>query len=215
MKITIPTTLIALLLQTSAVFAAESGSAGGDSKPPFLQVGIERVVIDAQGLSQASEVLAASIRQLAVSIEQLSNDKTALADQDRVLLMSAMQSVDAAARALGELAQDLPRAVDDFGEHLPQATENAKSLVNATLDAAVLRLSIYTFVLFGALALSVIAVIWFIYRQYLAPLTRRLDRLAGGPEYLEAMASHMRQTSANLLQIEQQKRRGNRPPATD
>ena len=102
-----------------------------------------------------------------------------------------------------------------ISESLPRATENAKSLVNATLDAAVLRLSIYTFVLFAALALAVIAVIWFVYRQYLAPLTRRLDQLAGSPEYLEAMASHMKDTSANLLQLEREAARGDNPTAGD
>ena len=241
--------LFTLLPQFCAVAAAvgENPSPNAESKPPYLRVDVDRVVIDTQGLIQASSALADSIERLALSIERLGSDSAAFADEDRARMMRAVQSVDAASQALGQLAQELPRAARDFGEHLPQAirdsgrpiaelsgglraasdsvllisdslpraTENAKSLVNATLDAAVLRLSIYTLALFTALALAVIAVIWFVYRQYLAPLVRKLDELTGAPEYLEAMASHMKDTSANLLQLERKAAPVGDPPAGD
>ena len=241
--------LLVLLSQITVVDAAVEPAAVPNpaGKPAYLQVSVDRVTIDTQGLIQASENLSVAIEKLAASIEQLSTNSAALSEQDKELMMSAVKSVDTAGQAFRELARGIPRAAQDFGERLPQAirdsgqpiadlssglrsasdsvqlitdslpeaTENAKSLVNATLDAAVARLSMYTFVLFAALALALIAVVWFIYRQYLDPLARKLDQLTGAPEHLEAMARQMQQTSANLLQLERETRGGNRSPATD
>ena len=87
-------------------------------------------------------------------------------------------------------------------ESLPQATENSKELVNATLDAALQRLIFYSVALAAIVALALIGIMWFVYRNYIAPLTRKLEQLVGAPEYLESMARHMSETSANLARIE-------------
>ena len=89
------------------------------------EVSVDRVAIDTQGLVQASAALAVSIERLAVSIERLASDSAALSDEDKALMMSAVQSVDAAGRALGQLAQEMPRAAQDFGERLPQAIRDS------------------------------------------------------------------------------------------
>ena len=44
---------------------------------------------------------------------------------------------------------------------------------------------------------------WFIYRQYIGPLTRKLDEVVGAPEHFEQMALHMKGTSDNLLALQQ------------
>lgn len=238
MNRTIPITLIALLLQastvSSAVEAADSSDVG--KLPQYLQVSVDRVVVDTTGLMQASNNLAESIDRLAASIDGLSSDSAAMSEGDKALLMSAVQSVDAAGNALRELAQQLPRTAQDFGERLPQAirdsgqpiaelssglrsardsvqliteslpqaTENAKSLADSVLDSVLLRLSIYSGVLIGLLALAVIAVMGFVYRQYLGPLARKLDEISGAPGQFAAIAKHMENTSDNLLQLERQ-----------
>ena len=230
----LPLVLIAMLLNFSLAGAAGNDTAAAGPPPQYLRVSVDRVVLDTRGLVQASTSLAGSIDELSLAIARLSSGDASLSDEDRAIIASAVQSVDAAAAALRGLAEEIPRTARDINdrlprmisdagqpiadlssglqaasdslllitESLPQATENAKSLVNATLDAAVLRLSIYTFVLFTALALAVIAVIWFIYAQYLGPLARKLDEISGAPEQFAAIAGHMQATSNNLLQLE-------------
>jgi len=234
--------VLALLLKLSAASGAADGTAAADAGSPYLRISVDRVVIDTQSLAHASTTLAASVDELALALGRLSEGSAALTDDDRAQLAGAVQSVDAAAASLRQLAEEiprtarelnerLPRMISDAGqpvaqlssglraasdsvrlisESLPRATANARSLVDATLDAVLLRLSIYTFVLFAALALGVIAVIWFIYRQYLAPLVRKLDEVSGAPEQFATIAEHMRETSANLLQMERLAAR--RPP---
>ena len=144
---------------------------------------------------QSVDAAAAALRGLAEEIPRTARDIN-----DRLPRM-----ISDAGQPIAALSSSLQAASDSvllISESLPQATENAKALVDATLDAAVLRLSIYTFVLFAALALAVIAVIWFIYAQYFGPLARKLDEISGAPEQFAAIAGHMQATSNNLLQLE-------------
>ena len=112
--------------------------------------------------------------------------------------------VQEAREPVAEIASGLASARDGIyaiTESLPAATENAKLLVDASLDAALVRLSIYSVILIAVLALALIGVIWFVYRQYLDPLAQKLDALTGAPEHFAAMALHMQQTSENLLAL--------------
>ncbi len=244
MNRTLSIALIALLLNFCGASGAAEETAATGAGPQYLRVSIDRVVIDTQGLAQASTTLAASVDELALALGRLSQGSASLTDDDRAQLAGAVQSVDAAAVALRRLAEEIPRTAHELNERLPQmisdasqpieklssglqaasdsvlliteslpqATANARSLVDAALDAALLRLSIYTFVLFAALALGVVAVVWFIYRQYLAPLARKLDEISGAPEQFAAIARHMQKTSENLLQLERLAGQGP-PPA--
>ncbi|HKJ52975.1 MAG TPA: hypothetical protein VKB27_15840 [Gammaproteobacteria bacterium] len=148
----------------------------------------------------------AAVRQLA---EQIPRTADALSER-------LPQAIRDSGQPIADMSSSLQSARDSvqlITESLPQATENAKSLVNSVLDSAMLRLSIYSFVLIGLLALAVIAVMWFVYIQYLAPLTRKLDEISGAPEQFAAIARHMEHTSANLLQLEQHAAR-QPPPRT-
>jgi len=49
---------------------------------------------------------------------------------------------------------------------------------------------------------------WFIYRQYLQPLTRKLDELVGAPEHFENMARHMKETATSLQALQDCSARG-------
>ena len=115
------------------------------------------------------------------------------------------QLVQEARQPVAELSSGLASARDGIyaiTESLPQATENAKQLVDAALDAALVKISIYSVILIALLALALIGVMWFVYRQYLDPLARKLDALTGAPEHFAAMALHMQKTSENLLALQ-------------
>ena len=83
-------------------------------------------------------------------------------------------------------------------ESLPQATDNAKELVDASLDSALVKISTYSVILIAILALALVGVVWFIYRQYLAPIAARLEPLAMAPEHFAELARYMKETSDNL-----------------
>ena len=202
--------------------------------PRYVNVSIDRLAIDIEGLSIASGQLAESIDKLAESIRDLSANSETLDEAEKQQLLEAVASVDQASDALTRAAEELPLAVDRLGarlpqlvqdarepiaelssglasardgvyaitESLPQATENAKQLVDAALDAALVKISTYTVILIAVLALALIGVIWFVYRQYLDPLVQKLDALSGAPEHFASMALYMQQTSANLLALQ-------------
>jgi len=200
----------------------------------YLNVNIDRIVIDSDELGTASATLAASIDHLALAIEHLSAADATLSEAERQTLQSAVASAEAASNALTELARQLPIRAQQMGERLPQiiedarksmaelsaglqtardsihmiaeslpqATENSKQLVNSVLDSALIRLSIFSFVLIGVVALASIGIMWFVYRQYLDPLARKLDALGSAPEHFENMARYMEETSSNLLSLQ-------------
>ncbi len=110
-----------------------------------------------------------------------------------------------ARQPIADLSSGLQSARDGvfaITESLPQATENAKELVNSTLDSVLIRLSTYTVILIAVLALALVGVMWFVYRQYLDPLAQKLDSLVGAPEHFAAMSRYMKQTSDNLIALQ-------------
>jgi hypothetical protein len=231
--------LFILLALSGVAVAAEEPEQSRD----FLNVNIDRVVIDSDELATASTTLAASIDHLALAIEHLSAADESLNEAQRQTLVSAVASAETASIALTELARQLPRRAQQMGERLPQvvsdarksmaelsvglqsardsihmiaeslpqATENSKQLVNSVLDSALLRLFIFSIVLVGLVALASIGIMWFIYRQYLDPLARKLDALVGAPEHFDNMARHMAETSSNLLSLQEDAARTRAP----
>ena len=214
--------------------------AAGERPAEYLNLSVDRVVVDSDGLAMAAATLAGSVDRLGLAIAQLSENSASFSDEDREILLRAVQSVGEASTALTQLARQLPQTAQDLSERLPQiindaraplaelstglqsardsiymiteslpqATENSKELVNATLDAALQRLIFYSVALAAIVALALIGIMWFVYRNYIAPLTRKLEQLVGAPEYLESMARHMSETSANLARIEDIRARG-------
>ncbi len=229
--------ILSLLLHPHAAAAVSDESPGAgatERSAQYLSVNVDRVEVDIEGLAAASETLAGSIDRLALAIGRLSGDSAALSDEEKRILLEAVQSTQQASSALAELAQRLPQAVEDLSERLPrvisdaqapitafssglqsasdsvamitgslpQATENATQLANSVLDAVLQRLTLYTILLVAIVALALIGIMWFIYRQYLQPLTRKLDQLVGAPEHFENMARHMKETAASLQALQ-------------
>ncbi len=157
---------------------------------------IQTLMQAVQSVDAASVALTTLSRQLPASAKGLSEQLPTM--------------INAAREPLAELSRGLESARDSIyiiTESLPTATDNVRQLVNATLDSAVLRLSIYTFVLLAAIGLAIIGIVWFIYWQYLAPLARKLDALVGAPEHFDNMSRHMKETAKNLLALQQRERR--------
>lgn len=187
----------------------------------------EAVVIASGQLATSIDRLALAIQQLSANSEALSEEEKAVllkavssVDQASLALAELARQLPQTAQNLGE---QLPRVISDarqpiadlsrglqsaregvvaIAESLPQATENAKQLVDSTLDSALMRLSTYTIILIAVLALALIGVMWFVYRQYLHPLAQKLDALTGAPEHFAAMSRYMKETSDNLVALQ-------------
>ena len=181
-----------MLLYPFTVLAVMSESSGVlEHSGEFISVNVDRVEVDTAGLADASTALAASIDGLALSISRLSEGGADLSDAEKQILLDAVQSAQKASDALAGLAQQLP-----------QATRNATQLVKSTLDAALQRLLLYAILLVVIVALALVGIMWFVYRQYLRPLTLKLDELVGAPEQFENTARHMKETAAILQALQ-------------
>ena len=197
-----------VVIDTSGLASASTTLAGSVDRLALAisQLSVENTNLTSeqqQALMQAVQsVDAASVALTALS-RQLPASAKGLSEQLPTML-------NAAREPLAELSRGLESARDSIyiiTESLPTATDNVRQLVNATLDSAVLRLSIYTFVLLAAIALAIIGIAWFIYWQYLAPLVRKLDALVGAPEHFDNMSRHMKETADNLLALQHRERR--------
>lgn len=192
-----------------------------------IVIDTEGVVIASGKLANSIDRLALAIKQLSTNSEALSEEEKEIllkavlsVDQASLALAELAKQLPQTAQNLG---QQLPKVVREarqpiadlssglqsardgvfaITESLPQATENAKKLVNSTLDSALIRFSTYTILLIAVLALALIGVVWFVYRQYLNPLAQKLDALTGAPEHFAAMSLHMKETSENLIALQ-------------
>lgn len=174
---------------------------------------IDQLALAIQQLSTNSAALSAeekeillnavkSVDQASLALAQLANELPQAAQNlsDRL-----PQAIRDARQPIADLSSGLQSARDGIfaiTESLPQATDDVKQLVNSTLDSALIRLSTYSIILIIALALALIGVMWFIYRQYLAPLAQKLDSLVGTPEHFAAMSRYMKETSENLIALQ-------------
>lgn len=105
----------------------------------LVGVRVDRVIIDTDGLANASKTLAGSVDRLAQAIEQLSVENTNLDEEQKQTLMRAVGSVDDASQALTSLAQQLPQRTRELGERLPgiiDATREPIDLLNRGLQSA-------------------------------------------------------------------------------
>ncbi|MCP4767894.1 MAG: hypothetical protein GY875_16695 [Gammaproteobacteria bacterium] len=197
----------------------EVDTAGLASAATTLAASIDRLALamdqpagDSEGLSDEEK----QIRLDAVrSAQQASVALTELAQQLPQIVQGLgerlPQVINDASAPLAELASSLLSVRDSIAmitESLPQATENTNQLVNSALDAALQRLTLYTILLVAIVALGLIAILWFIYRQYLQPLTRKLDELVGAPEHFDNMARHMKETASSLQALQDNNVRG-------
>lgn len=166
-----------------------------------------------QQLSTNSTALGAEEKEILLSaVKSVDQASLALAELAKQLPLIARnlnerlpQAIRDVRQPIADLSSGLQSARDGIfaiTESLPQATDNAKELVNSTLDSALIKFSTYTIILIAVLALALIGVMWFVYRQYLDPLAQKLDALTGAPEHFADMARYMKETSDNLIALQ-------------
>lgn len=174
---------------------------------------IDQLALAIQQLSTNSAALSAEDKGILLSaVRSVDQASLALAELAKQLPLTAQnlserlpQAIRDTHQPIADLSSGLQSARDSIyaiTESLPQATDDAKELVNSTLDSALIRLSTYSIILIAVLALALIGVMWFVYRQYLDPLARKLDSLVGAPEHFAAMSRYMKETSANLVALQ-------------
>ena len=113
-------------------------------------------------------------------------------------------AVENARAPIAELSSGLRVASDGIiaiTESLPAATQNARELVNSTVDAVLVRVSLYTLILIALLALALIAVAWFVHARYFAPVARLFAPLAAAPEQFAELSRHLERSSTSLLEL--------------
>jgi hypothetical protein len=193
-----------------------------------VMVDTDGLAIASETLAESIDGLALAIDQLSADSAALTDEQKQTLLSAVTSAHEASVALTELARQLPQSAQDfserLPQIISDAGaplakissslesvsnsvmlitESLPQATENATLLVDSALDSALQRFILYTIILIAIVALALIGIMWFIYRQYIGPLTRKLDEVVGAPEHFEQMALHMKGTSGNLLALQQ------------
>ena len=140
---------------------------------------------------EASVALTELAQQLPQSVQDLGDRLPQMIDDARAPLADISSALQAAQSSVAMIT-----------ESLPLATRNATQLVNSALDAALQKLIVYSVALIAIIALALIGIMWFIYRQYISPLTQKLNELAGTPEHFENMARHMEGTADSLLALQ-------------
>jgi len=230
---------ITILVLLSAQWSISSSATNSNveteaASPQYLEVTVENVVINTNGLVAASNTLANSINAMAQAMESLSSDDVNLSAEEREALLSAVTSVDKASAALAQLALKLPEATQKLtdqlpllvenarvpiaelatslelasdgvlviAESLPQATENAGVLVDSVLNSVLVKASIFAVILILVLVVALVLAVRYIYQSYIEPIMSRLDSLVGAPEHFADLSRHMKETSDNLLLLQ-------------
>ena len=146
-------------------------------------------------VNQASK----AVEELAIQLPQMTDD---LADRLPGL-------IDQTRAPIAELSGGLHSAsasVTNIVEHLPQATENVKQIVDAALSSAVKKMTIFVVVVLVVCALVLILVFHYLFKTYIQPVIDLLAPLKNSPEHLENLSRHMKETSDNLLLMKGNKR---------
>ena len=190
----------------------EVDTAGLADASATLARSVDRLAASIDGLAQSDRVLdeagRAELLRAVQSAERASNALAQMAERLPQAAQALSERLPAAvenARApIAELSSGLRVASDGIiaiTESLPAATQNARELVNSTVDAVLVRVSLYTLILIALLALALIAVAWFVHARYFAPVARLFAPLAAAPEQFAELSRHLERSSTSLLEL--------------
>lgn len=223
----------ALLVTTQNVQAQEI-----KADKPYLDIRVEKLEVNAHGLTDASNNLSKAIDRLSQAFEQLATNNQALSAEEKQALLDSVESVNQASIAVEELAGQLPQVSKDLAdrvpglidqarapitelsgglhsasasvtnivEHLPEATEKVKQIVDAALDSAMKKMTIFVVVVLVVFALVLLLVFHYLFKTYVQPVVDLLAPLKNSPEQLASLSQHMKETSDNLLRMNVNKR---------
>ncbi len=151
----------------------------------------EALLSAVQSVDRASVALSDLAIQLPQSAQQLTDTLPRVVEDARVPIAELSSGLESASEGILAIT-----------ESLPQATENAKQLVNSTVDSVLLRATLFAVILFVLFALTLILMLRYMYRNYIDPIVTRLQPLAVAPEHFASLSEHMKQTSENLLALQ-------------
>jgi hypothetical protein len=195
------------------LFTAQTAKA---ETPAWIDITVGNIVVDTEGLVNASHNLTQAISGLSKSINQISSDNLDLSVEQKQQLVEAIASINQAGKTVEAMAIEIPRSsraisegfpeiletasqnIGQLASDLPAATQNAKTLANEVVDSLLLKISIYLVLI----VVSFIGIIGFsmriLYKRWFEPLVLKFESLAEAPQHLDNMARHMKETSDNL-----------------
>lgn len=153
-----------------------------------------------------------SVDDASKAIAKLALEIPRTADKFTTQLPAAIKDMQTPIADISSSLASTRESITTISQALPQATENARDLVNATLNSMLIRISIFTFFLVSILVIATVLAVTFIYKKYINPLMIRLEKLTGTPIHLENLSRYMKETSDNLLVLQNA---GTENPVTD
>lgn len=149
---------------------------------------------------------AASVDRASRAIEDLALKLPQISDDLQAQLPGLIEQSRAPIAELSGGLHSASASVTNIVEHLPEATENAKQIVDAALSSAMTRMTIFAVIVLVVLALVLILVFRYLFKTYIEPVVDLLAPLKDSPEHLDNLSRHMKETSENLLSLEGGKR---------
>ena len=189
-----------------------------------LSVAIDRLSQAFEKISENDQTFTAEEKQVLLnSARAVERASVAVEDLSRRLpQMSAdfsarlPQLVEQSRAPIAEISAGLHSAsasVTNIVEHLPQATENTKQLVDSAMNSALIRLTVFVVIVLALLALVLILVFRYLFKTYLEPVAELMAPLKDAPLHFANLSRHMENTSANMLRLERTRRgRWFKPP---
>ena len=156
---------------------------------------------------------AQAVERASMAIEELSRR---LPEMSADLTSRLPEMIERSQAPIEEISGGLYSAsasVTNIVENLPEATENTKQLVNAALDSALVRLSIFVVIALVAFALVLVFVLRYVFKTYVEPLVNLMAPLKDAPMHFDNLSQQMETTSDNMLRLEKMRRgRWFKPP---
>lgn len=157
---------------------------------------------------------ARAVERASVAIEDLSRRLPEMSADFSARLPELVERSKAPIAEISAGLHSASSSVTNIVEHLPQATENAKQLVDAAMNSALLRLTLFVVIALLVFALVLILVFRYLFKTYLEPVAELMAPLKDSPMHFDNLSRHMAKTSDNMLELERIRTRGRwfRPP---
>ena len=148
----------------------------------------------------------ASVDRASRAVEDLAGELPEMSNNLANRLPELIEQTRAPVSELSGGLHSASASVTNIVEHLPEATENVKQIVDAALNSAVKKMTIFVVIVLVVFALVLILVFHYLYKSYIEPVVELLAPLKNSPEHLESLSRHMKETSDNLLLMKGNKR---------
>ena len=113
-------------LPDEAGLSVVSDSSEKSDAPEYVKISVEKMVIDTQGLIEASSRLSKDLTNLSNSIKSLSAQDIAFGADERATILAAARSLEITSQAITELSQQLPLTAKTLSEKIPSAINNVQ-----------------------------------------------------------------------------------------